>query len=65
MNPIYFAWKNLKEGIEKTNLSFFKTARLELYRLNIIVVDLDKQGNFTLVYGVDFQNKLVMFKVKE
>ena len=63
INPTCFTWQNLKGGVGKTNLSFATAARLASYGLNIAVIDLDQQGNFTQACGVDAENKPVMFEV--
>jgi len=62
-NPSCFTWQNLKGGVGKTNLSFATAARLASYGLNIAVIDLDQQGNFTQACGIDAENKPVMFEV--
>ncbi len=61
--PTCFTWQNLKGGVGKTNLSFATAARLASYGLEVLVIDLDQQGNFTQACGVDAEDKPVMFDI--
>lgn len=63
ITPTCFTWQNLKGGVGKTNLSFATATRLSSYGLNVLVIDLDQQGNFTQACDIDAENKPVMFDI--
>jgi len=61
--PKIMAFHNVRGGVGKSLLAFMVAVRANLLGVRVLVIDADKQGNLSESFGIDSDNKKVLYDI--